>query len=210
MYKPKKVESKLLIYQKYTDVIDYGYNLLVKYPKTEKYALSSSIRNSMFETLRLILYANKIADKYIRIKILNKIDAEVAMQSFYVRFSYKQKYISSRNYLEWSKRLDEIGEIQIFLRENLKLELNAKTAYFKAKQGVNFCGFRIWKTHRLLREQSKKKMRRKLKNFEKLYRENRIELDYILACINSWMGHAKHCNSYNLVSKMFNKFVLRK
>ena len=111
MYKPKPVESKLLIYQKYADVIDYGYNLLIKYPKTEKYALSSSIRNSMFETLRLILYANKIADKYSKMKILNKIDAEVAMQGFYVRFSYKQRYISSKNYLEWSKRLDEIGKI---------------------------------------------------------------------------------------------------
>ena len=111
VYKPKKVESKLLIYQKYTDVIDYGYNLLVKYPKIEKYALSTSIRNSMFETLRLILYANKIADKYTRIKILNKIDAEIAMQGFYVRFSYKQKYISSKNYIEWSRRLEEIGKI---------------------------------------------------------------------------------------------------
>lgn len=92
MYKPKKVESKLLIYQKYTDVIDYGYNLLVKYPKTEKYALSSSIRNSMFETLRLILYANKIADKYTRIKILNKIDAE---RNIYIFFQHiaKRKYM---------------------------------------------------------------------------------------------------------------------
>ena len=111
MNNSQKAESKLLIYQKYTDVIDYGYNLLMKYPKTEKYALSSSIRNSMFETLRLILYANKIADKYSRIKILNKIDAEIAMQGFYVRFSYKQKYITSKNYLEWSKRLEEIGRI---------------------------------------------------------------------------------------------------
>lgn len=111
MYKPKQVESKLLIYQKYVDLIEYGYNLLIKYPKSEKYALSSSIRNSMFETLRLILYANKIADKYVRIKILNKIDAKIAMQGFYVRFSYKQKYINNSNYLEWSKRLEEIGKI---------------------------------------------------------------------------------------------------
>ena len=111
MYKQKKVESKLLIYQKCTDVIDYGYNLLVKYPKIEKYALSSSIRNSMFETIRLILYANKIADKYSRVKILNKIDAEIAKQGFYVRFSYKQKYITAKNYLEWSKKLEEIGKI---------------------------------------------------------------------------------------------------
>ena len=64
--------------------------------------------------------------------------------------------------------------------------------YFKASQGVNFCGYCIWKTHKLLRVQSKKKMRRKLKNFEKLYREIRIDLDYVLACINSWRGYANH------------------
>lgn len=93
MNKIKTVESKLLIYQKYGDVIDYGYNLLEKYPKSEKYALSWSIRNSMLETLRLILYANKIADKYSKIKILNKIDAEIAMQGFYVKFSYKKNIL---------------------------------------------------------------------------------------------------------------------
>ena len=120
------------------------------------------------------------------------------MDDFAILFACKAK---AQEYLE---------KIRWFLKEKLKLELNSKTAYFKAKQGVNFCGFRIWKTHRLLREQSKKKMRRKLKNFEKLYKENKVELEYILACINSWVGHAKHCNSYNLVSKMFNEFVLKK
>ena len=37
MYKPKPTESNLLIYQKYIDTIEYGYNLLKKYPKSEKY-----------------------------------------------------------------------------------------------------------------------------------------------------------------------------
>ena len=36
MYKPKKTESKLLIYQKYVDLIEYGYKLLIKYPKIEE------------------------------------------------------------------------------------------------------------------------------------------------------------------------------
>ena len=53
--------------------------------------------------------------------------------------------------------------------------------------------------YRLLREQSKKKMKRKLKNFEKLYKKGKIELSYITACINSWKGHAKHANSFHLV-----------
>ncbi len=111
MYKPKATESNLLIYQKYTDVIEYGYNLLRKYPKSEKYGLTSEIRKSMFQTIRLILYANKINDKFSKLDIINKIDAEIASQKFFVRFSDKNKYINHKNYYEWSKRLDEIGKI---------------------------------------------------------------------------------------------------
>ena len=92
MYKPKETESELIIYQKYIDLVEYGYNLLIKYPKVEKYALTSEIRKSMFETLRLILYANKIANKNIRLNTINKIDAEISTQKFFVRFSYKNKY----------------------------------------------------------------------------------------------------------------------
>lgn len=103
-----------------------------------------------------------------------------------------------------------LEKITVFLTKKLHLKLNQKTAYFKASQGVNFCGYRIWKTHKLLRVQSKKKMRRKLKKFEKLYRENRIDLDYVLACINSWRGYANHCNSFNLQCKFFDEFVLKK
>ena len=111
MYKPKTVESELLIYQKYIDLVEYGYNLLKKYPKSEKYGLTSEMRKSMFETIRLILYANKIANRGIRLQTINKIDAEISSQKFFVRFSYKNKYISHSNYFEWSKRLDEIGKI---------------------------------------------------------------------------------------------------
>lgn len=44
MYKPKQTESKSLIYIKYVDLIDYGYKLLIKYQKYEKYASVSEIR----------------------------------------------------------------------------------------------------------------------------------------------------------------------
>ena len=111
MYKPRPTESKLLIYQKYVDLIEYGYKLLIKYPKYEKYALVSEIRRNMYQSLKYILYANKITNKYNRLDILNILDAEIATQSFFVRFSYKNKYINTSNYYEWSKRLEEIGKI---------------------------------------------------------------------------------------------------
>ena len=97
MYKPKQTESKLLIYQKYVDMIEYGYKLLIKYPKYEKYAIVNEIRINMYTSLKYILYANKIVNKYNKIEILNKLDAEIAMQSFLVRLSYKNRYINISN-----------------------------------------------------------------------------------------------------------------
>lgn len=153
-------------------------------------------------------YGNYTSQIYANI-YLNELDSFIKEK---LKVKYLVRYMDDFVLLLESKgqTKEYLERIRIFLREKLKLELNAKTAYFRAKQGVNFCGFRIWKTHRLLREQSKKKMKRKLKNFEKLYKEDRVELKYIVMCINSWLGHAKHCNSYNLVRKMLESFVLRK
>lgn len=73
--------------------------------------LISEIRNSMFESLKYITYTNKISNKMNKLQIINKIDAEIATQKFFVRFSHKYRYINSSNYYEWAKRLDEIGKI---------------------------------------------------------------------------------------------------
>ncbi len=59
-------------------------------------------------------------------------------------------------------------------------------------------------------KENKKKIKRKLKNFQKLYKKDKIELKYVTACINSWKGHAKHANSYNLINKILGEFVLEK
>lgn len=105
-------KQDLLIYQKYVDLIRYSYNLLTKYPKAEKFALVANVKNSMFEALKLILRANKIyGNKAARIDMLNALDAEIQLQKVLVRISHEQKYISNNNYMEWSKRLDEIGRI---------------------------------------------------------------------------------------------------
>lgn len=140
---------------------------------------------------------------------MNELDQYIKKK---LKIKYMVRYMDDFVLLVESKNRAKVmlNQIRSFLQEKLKLELNKKTSYFKETQGINFCGFRIWKTHRLLREQSKNKMKRKLKSFQKLYAKNKIETSYIIACINSWLGHAKHCNSYHLVNKMFKEFVLKK
>ena len=50
-----------------------------------------------------------------------------------------------------------LEEIKEFLDKNLGLKLNKKTNYFRNSQGVNFCGYKIFKTHIMLKKENKKK-----------------------------------------------------
>ena len=104
--------SSLVLYQKYVDLLEYAYNLLLKYPKGEKFAMVVSIKNSMFNTVRLILFTNKIFENnQRRLESMNHIDAEIQLQKLFVRMSHQHKYINNDNYKEWSRRLDEIGSL---------------------------------------------------------------------------------------------------
>ena len=51
-----------------------------------------------------------------------------------------------------------LEKIQIFLKENLQLELNSKTQIFKSKQGINFCGYKINEYRLKIRDKRKKKI----------------------------------------------------
>lgn len=90
------------------------------------------------------------------------------------------------------------ARIAQFLAERLRLQLNSKTQVFAAAQGVSFLGYRIWATHRLLREGSIKRMRRKLRAFRRQSRHEGIAFKDIDASVQSWLGHARHANTYRL------------
>lgn len=95
-------------------------------------------------------------------------------------------------------------KIEVFLQDNLKLELNTKSRYYPDKMGVNFCGYRTFCTHRLLRTSSKTKIKNKIKKWNKQYHNNCINFPYVIQSINSWIGHCSHCNSYTLQNKVLN------
>ena len=96
-------------------------------------------------------------------------------------------------------------QVELFLNNVLQLELNDKSRYYPSAMGVNFCGYRIFTTHRLLRLNSKKKVKRHVKNWNKLYLNNSLDLPKTLERLNSWIAHSSHCNSYNLQQKVLNE-----
>lgn len=91
-----------------------------------------------------------------------------------------------------------------FLREKLHLKENKnKSQIFPIRQGVNAYGFKIWTTHRKVRDQSKRAMKRRIRAMDRKLKAGEIELRDVLQAVNSWLGHARHSNSFNLAKKIF-------
>ena len=100
-------------------------------------------------------------------------------------------------------------KIHDFLYDNLKLKLNGKTQVFLVQgKGIDFLGYRIWPTHRLLRNASKRRIKRKLKRYKALYDKGKMSQERINASIQSWLGHMKHCNSFRLEQKLLKSITI--
>jgi hypothetical protein len=95
-------------------------------------------------------------------------------------------------------------KIEIFLKDKLHLELNDKSRLYPYKMGVNFCGYRIFTTHKLLRTNSKKKIKRNIKKWNKKYSFGNLNIPHTIQSLNAWLGHSSHCNSYKLQQKVLN------
>ena len=100
-------------------------------------------------------------------------------------------------------------KIKIFLNERLNLEYNHKSRYYPNKLGINFCGYRIFETHKLLRSRCKKKIKKNINIWNKLYLEEKLNINKTIMCFNSHLAHIKHANSYNFLNNIYNKFVFR-
>ncbi len=101
-------------------------------------------------------------------------------------------------------------EIRAFLKSELRLELNHKSQVFPAKNGVNFCGYKIWPTHMKIRTESKRRIKRKLRKFQEKYKAGEMDAEDIRRVLVSWMGYARHADSYWLIHKILNQFTFTK
>jgi hypothetical protein len=110
------------------------------------------------------------------------------------------------------KATEVLAKIDSFVENKLKLKLNAKkTKKFPISQGVNTVGYKIYGTHMLLRNDSKKKIKRKVKKMPRLISEGKITKRKAEQILNSWRGHASHGNSYNFTRKLLrdNKYIYK-
>ena len=91
-----------------------------------------------------------------------------------------------------------LAAIETFLRDELRLELNPKTTILAAKNGIDFVGYKHRGTHKKVRRDSIKRMKRKIK----WYVKGKITKEKLQKSVRSWTGHASHADSYNLQKKI--------
>lgn len=96
----------------------------------------------------------------------------------------------------WLRRMKGILEREL---TKLKLNLNPRWQIFPIQaRGVDFVGYRIWPDHILLRNRTKRRLRRKMRAILDRIDEGAEPDGSMLSCIASYHGILRWCDGYRL------------
>ena len=146
--------------------------------------------SNMSSQVIAILYLNEL-DHYIKEKLKIK---------YYIRYMDDGILIhESKEYLEYC-----LKEIEIIL-DKYKLELNNKTKIINIKEGFEFLGFKYCiKNNKVImkvKNQTKNRFKRKMKNLYKLFNNKKIEYKELLQIKDSYLGHLNYGNTKKMIDK---------
>lgn len=122
----------------------------------------------------------------------------------YIRYMDDISIVSDdkRELWRYEKAIDE------FVTTKLALKLNNKTAVVSERQGVDFCGYRIFRDHIRLRKRSALHMKRRLKSIRKKYFNWKATSENYHDSLMSYLGSLKHCDGQRLTEKILHDGVL--
>lgn len=120
-----------------------------------------------------------------------------------------------RHYLRYMDDFLLISDDKEFLRsclENIKeylkergFELNEKTSLYRISQGIKFLGFRFILTDtgrviRLIKTESVKRERRKLRKLVRLAKKDKLTREKVDQCYESYKAHARRGNTWKMLN----------
>lgn len=100
--------------------------------------------------------------------------------------------------------------IETFLAQKLRLLLHPrKSTIFPTHTGIDFCGFRLYPTHRRLRRSSVRRFVRRFRWQRTAYRRGELSLDDLHRSVCSWIAHAAHGDTWRLRARIFADYPLQ-
>ena len=100
--------EKFILAQKIYDLILHQQAVLNHFPKSEKFALTSQIKNCLYDLYKAVIRANKS-----RNKIPIYYDADIILEQYrmLIRLAHDMRYISNQKYKYIFEMVSEIGRI---------------------------------------------------------------------------------------------------
>lgn len=97
-----------------------------------------------------------------------------------------------------------------YLRDELHLRLNERTAIRPADHGVEFVGYRIKPGNVRLRKSTSLRMKHRIRYMQEEYSKGSMTVREIWPALMSYKAMMRHCNCRALDRKIFDDFVLRR
>ena len=110
--RPENKREELILIPKYEKYMEYMLEIvLLRLPRTEKFSIGTEYKLIMYDTLRDILFIEKIMRKD-RLYYLNRIDANLNTQRILLRLMKKNKWIDIKKFdYVMNSLVAEIGAI---------------------------------------------------------------------------------------------------
>ena len=126
-------------------------------------------------------------------------------------FSYVRYVDDFLVFADDKRRLHEVRmEVERFL-ETLRLQIHQDgSVVFPCDQGIRFLGYRVFPTHRLLAQENVRRFRRRMRWMQREFASGRIGFDAIRPRIMSWLGHARHADTYRLRTDLFRRMTFQR
>lgn len=97
---------------------------------------------------------------------------------------------------DWRAMLALLHRLRAYVATELGLDLSRwMVAHWQ--RGINFLGYRIWPTHRLLRRSSVTRARRQLRRLDRAGDPAGRQ-----RFLGAWLGHARHASTHNLLCNL--------
>jgi len=99
--------------------------------------------------------------------------------------------------------------IRDFLAARLRLVMHRKKCVIApVTTGLDFCGFRLYPTHRRLRRSSIRRFVRRFRRQRIAYQKGELALEDLHVSVRSWIAHAAHGDTWRLRQRIFADYPL--
>lgn len=101
--------NDLIAFQKMEDLTVILHKILSTIPKKEQFALSEDVKKQMYLISKLMIHINTI--RVGRKEYFSKISKEFDFLFYLIRLLHRLKYISTKQYMSLSKKINEVIKI---------------------------------------------------------------------------------------------------